>query len=278
MVFLFFSQFIFVEAVAEQPAVDTKETGEKKSSFFKDLLEDEGKILTAPFRMKGKSMLTWGSVALITAVLIKNDEELYRRTKVYRQEHEWVDWLSPRVTVLGDGGLNLGIAACFYVSGVIFKDEKAKETAKLSLMSLIHAGVLVQLLKHLAGRQRPKAANGEDHWEGPAGFFKRYKDNRDMFYDAFPSGHAITAWSAATVIAHMYNKSFVVPALCYSLATLASLSRVTEDEHWYSDVFIGAVLGFAIGKLVVKKRGRRFNAAPLIQGDKIGLSIYYLLD
>lgn len=256
----------------------SSQTEEKKTPFFKALFEDEWVILTSPFRIKGKHLLTWGSAALITAVLIKNDEELYRDTKNYQQKHGWVDELSPKMRWFGDGNVNLGIAGGFYLCGVVFKSKKARKTAELSLMSLIHAGVAVQLVKHLAGRKRPEAAPvGEDHWEGPAGFFKRYKDHRDMYYDAFFSGHTVTAFSVATVIAKMYNKPFIVPALCYTLASLAGLSNVTEDAHWLSDVFVGALVGYAIGNFVVKKRWKRLHVVPLVQHNKVGLSINFLL-
>jgi membrane-associated phospholipid phosphatase len=257
----------------------TEKKEEKKSSFFKSLFEDEWKILTSPFRLKGKHLLTWGGAAVITAVLINNDEKLYRDTKNYQEKHQWVNDLSPKFRLLGNGNVNLGVAGGFYFCGVVFKNKKARKTAELSLMSLIHAGVVIQLVKHLAGRKRPEAAPvGEDHWEGPAGFFERYKDHRDMYYDAFASGHTITAFSIATVIAKMYNKSFIIPTLCYSLAALAGVSNVTEDAHWFSDVFAGAVLGYAIGNFVVKKRWKRLTAVPFIQHDKIGLSFNYLLD
>lgn len=268
--------FFRLVPAGQSPQESPGEAEKKKSSFFKSLFEDEWQILTSPFRVKTKSLLTWGSAALITAVLIRNDEDMYRSAKNYQEKNKWVSDLSPKVRPFGDGTINLGIAGCFYIGGVIFKDKKARKTAELSLMSLIHAGVVVQLLKHLTGRKRPEAAPvGEDHWEGPAGFFKRYKDHRDMYYDAFPSGHTITAWSIATVIARMYNRSVIVPVLCYSLATMAGLSNVSEDKHWFSDVFAGAVLGYAIGNFVVKKRWRKINILPIAQHGKVGLSFNY---
>ena len=163
------------------------------------------------------------------------------------------------------------------IEKITAKDEKAKDTGKLVLMSLIHSGVVVQLLKHLTGRQRPEAENGVDRWDGPSGFFKRYKDNRDMYYDSFPSGHTITVWSTATVIAHQYNKSVIVPILSYGLATLSGLSRITEDTHWLSDVFVGAVLGFAIGKFIYKKRSGKFMIMPLIENGKTGINVGFKL-
>lgn len=241
--------------------------------FFKALLEDEAEIWTAPLRFSLKDWVLVAGMSVFTGYLIANDESIYDRFKAYQDKNKWVDDMSPVVTLLGDGNVSLGVSAFFYLSGLVIKDKKAKDTGKLVLMSLIHSGIVVQLLKHLAGRQRPQAENGVDKWAGPSGFFKRYKDNSDMFYDAFPSGHTITAWSTATVIAHQYNKSVIIPIISYGLATLSGLSRVTEDTHWLSDVFVGAVLGFAIGKFIYKKRSQKFMVMPLMENGKTGISI-----
>ncbi|MEN8222098.1 MAG: phosphatase PAP2 family protein [Acidobacteriota bacterium] len=261
-----------VEDKIDETAVEKKNTG-----FFKALLEDEGEIWTAPLRFSLKDWVLVAGLSAFTGYLIANDESIYDRIKSYQGKNKWVDDLSPVITLLGDGNVSLGVSALFYASGLVIKDKKAKDTGKLVLMSLIHSGVVVQLLKHLAGRQRPEAENGIDKWDGPSGFFKRYTDNRDMFYDAFPSGHTITAWSTATVIAHQYNKSVFVPILSYGLATLSGLSRVTEDTHWLSDVFVGAVLGFAIGKFIYKKRSQKFMIMPLVGNGKTGLTIGFKL-
>ncbi len=244
-----------------------------KDPFFKAIFKDEAEIWTSPLKFSLKDWITFAGLSVFTAYLIKNDESIYTRFKAYQNKNKWVDSFSPIITLLGDGNVSLGISGLFYLSGAIFKDKKAKNTSKLVLMSLIHSGVVVQLIKHLAGRQRPEAQNGVDHWEGPAGFFKRYKNKRDMFYDAFPSGHTITVWSTATVIAHQYNKSPVVPLICYGLATLSGLSRITEDKHWFSDVFVGAILGFAIGKFIYKKRSQKFMIMPITKKGTIGFNI-----
>ena len=60
----------------------------------------------------------------------------------------------------------------------------------------------------------------------------------------------MTAFSIATVLASTYKDKKWVAILSYSLAGLAGLSRLNVDEHWASDVFVGAVLGIAIGKTI----------------------------
>ena len=53
------------------------------------------------------------------------------------------------------------------------------------------------------------------------------------------------------VFATQYSDHKAVPVLFYSAATLVGISRLTEHEHWGSDVFVGALLGYFSGKQVV---------------------------
>lgn len=269
---------------ADKEPVNGKEkkddSAKKNEPFFKAVIKDQGRILSSPFRIKGTDWLIWGGVALVTGILIAYDEPIYREFKKFQENNPWVDDISPHITKLGDGGVNLGIAGAFFLGGLVFNDKHAKETARLVLMTFIHTGIVVQLGKHLTSRRRPFINDeyevGIDHWYGPQGFFKRYSEPMAK-YDAFPSGHTISIFGTATVIAEMYKKTVVVPILCYSLATLTGLSRVTEDTHWLSDVFLGAVLGFAIGKFVVKTRNRigKLKVVPLASTSQIGIHLSY---
>ena len=135
---------------------------------------------------------------------------------------------------------------------IVFDNEKSKRTALLGYQTFIHAGIVIQVIKHLASRQRPSVENGKDKWNGPASMFKRYTESFSK-YDAFPSGHTIMAWGLATVISHQYRNHTWVPIASYTLATAAGLSRVTEDTHWFSDVIIGGSIGYAIGRYVTRK-------------------------
>ena len=62
---------------------------------------------------------------------------------------------------------------------------------------------------------------------------------------AFPSGHATTAFTAATLLANGTNAA---PAF-YGLAALVAASRVYTRMHHASDVLAGAVLGLAMGQV-----------------------------
>ena len=90
-------------------------------------------------------------------------------------------------------------------------------------------------------------------WHGPFAQFDQDIPNPKpgSSFDSFPSGHTATAFSIATVFALQYSDTKIVPVFSYSLASLVGVSRLTEHEHWASDVFVGALLGYLCGKQVV---------------------------
>jgi hypothetical protein len=255
---------------------DTALTVVDQPPFVEKVVEYETRIWTSPLRMRTKDLLAWGSVVAGTVYLITNDESIYRNIKDYQNEHEWVDRISPHVTRLGEGEITLSIAGLFYLGGLAFKNEKAKETGLLGIQAIIHTGIVAQVLKHLSGRQRPCVEDGEDHWSGPSGFFKRYDPGPFSRYDSFPSGHTIVAWGTATVIAEQYKRTIVVPLVSYSLAAMVGLSRITEGRHWLSDVFVGAALGHAIGRYIVRARSTRVDIHPATDGKNTTFTLRYI--
>ncbi len=38
--------------------------------------------------------------------------------------------------------------------------------------------------------------------------------------------------------------------LVYSLATIAGFSRIHDNKHWASDIFIGSAIGYFVGKKI----------------------------
>jgi undecaprenyl-diphosphatase len=80
-----------------------------------------------------------------------------------------------------------------------------------------------------------------------------YPDPRPLVHlphsGAFPSGHAASAFAAATVIAWA-SRRLAIPA--YLLATLVAWSRVYVGVHWPLDVIGGAVLGTLVAIALLK--------------------------
>jgi membrane-associated phospholipid phosphatase len=257
------AQTIPSRAVSSTPAQSTLPAPEKFTfrSLSRDFLKDAGEIWSYPLHIRTRDILPIAGLAVLTGILIGNDESIYRGFKDYRDGHAWVKAVSPVITEMGSSGA-WGTAAAFVCFGLIAKDSKSVETGALALSAMLQSGILVQFLKGLPGRQRPYWAEGVDHWSGPSGFFKRFESGQSGRYDSFPGGHAITAFSLATVVAMQYRESVWVPILAYTTATGAALSRLTENKHWLSDVLVSGVLGHVIGRLVVLNHRSRYHMLP----------------
>lgn len=66
---------------------------------------------------------------------------------------------------------------------------------------------------------------------------------------SFPSGHAVTSFCLATVIAIRYPK---MRYPIFIAATLVALSRPYIGVHYPSDILAGSVLGILVGYVVTK--------------------------
>jgi membrane-associated phospholipid phosphatase len=61
---------------------------------------------------------------------------------------------------------------------------------------------------------------------------------------SFPSGHAATAFAAAVAVAVLHPR---LRLPLFGLAVLVALSRVYLGVHYWSDVFVGSLVGAGIG-------------------------------
>ncbi|MFU8843577.1 MAG: phosphatase PAP2 family protein [Bacteroidales bacterium] len=247
--------------------------------LFRYMTRDLGQIWTAPLRAKPKDLLVWVPAIAGTVALIAYDKPVYGEIHDWEDHNPFVDRVDPYITFMGDEKFVAGIFAAFYISGEIFQDQRAMETAVLGWQTLFHTGLMAQVAKHIAGRQRPFITSGtEDIWHGPKGALIRYQPNHNIrSYNSFFSGHSIVAWGMASVIAGQYKDVKVVPYISYGLATLVSLSRITQDVHWSSDIFLGAFLGYQIGRYMVRHGCGKVRICPKPGPEGMQISFIYAL-
>jgi len=67
--------------------------------------------------------------------------------------------------------------------------------------------------------------------------------------DGWPSGHTSTALAMATTLCELYPDNTVLHIGAFTYASLIGLG-VSSRIHWASDVFSGALIGYAVGKTV----------------------------
>ena len=157
----------------------------------------------------------------------------------------------------------------FYVYGLAAKKHLPRQVALAGAQVFIMTAISTEIIKQITHRHRPNQDEIPNPrlWEGP---FKGWQ------YDAFPSSHTSTAFALATLISSVYRDKIWVGILSYGIATGVVWSRVYDNKHWASDVFIGAALGFAIGKTVYHVMQGKTNLT-LGFSDTGGVALVYHL-
>ena len=182
-----------------------------------------------------------------------------RPLATYFREH---DAARPFFAVIGPFGLALpylvvlaiGFAALRWGGSVPRfepRAERMRAAARipgLLFASIALSGIIVDLLKVVVGRPRPKLlfasgayefswiGLGADHW-------------------SFPSGHAATAAALATALWCLWPEPLVLYAIG---AALVAASRVVMGAHYLSDVIMGAFIGIVVSRALAAgyARGR----------------------
>ena len=81
---------------------------------------------------------------------------------------------------------------------------------------------------------------------------------------SFPSGHASTSFTIATVMWHYYGKKWGIPL--YVLAGLVGVSRIEQGRHWPSDAVAGAALGYICAQTAIRGTKRELAGKKTLSG------------
>ncbi|TCL66583.1 membrane-associated phospholipid phosphatase [Hydrogenispora ethanolica] len=228
-------------------------------SFGKQCVADFRTLLAAPLDWEREEWQKAGWVLAITAGLYLEDGSI--RDSVQERRNEDTDRLARWTRPFGDIRVTAPLLAGFYYWGSRTGDEQATRAALLAGESLVVSGMLTAGLKLAGHRRRPDSGAPYDAWDGP-GF--------SLDHDSFPSYHTASSFAIATILSDVYREKRYLPPLAYSLAALTGWSRVNDDVHWASDVFAGAVIGYATAKMVLaghSDAGRKISLQPTFGAD-----------
>lgn len=200
------------------------------------------RLVTSPLRYDRDDWIRVAVIAGITGTLILADDALMDFWQDTVRSGT-TDDLATAFEVFGQEEMIYGLASAYALAEVLgMKREKA--TALLALESFALSGALVAGMKWITGRERPDDADNAYDFNGPGGAGTNA---------SFPSGHTVAAFGAASVIAEMYGDKWpVVPWIAYTAATGTALSRVNNEDHWFSDVFAAGAIGYFVGKMVTR--------------------------
>lgn len=202
---------------------------------------------------------TWfiaGGTAL-TASSFLLDEKVYQKWAGQGLKSQGRDWIRYSLTPWGNGLYPVSLALITYGIGAARANEDLKWLSLFQVKTIGIAALASRVPKWLLQRHRPGDDTPPDHWrwEGPFGGISGY--------DAFPSGHSFIsfAWASATAAATP-GRPWLHVGL-YGVATLTTASRVYSGKHWVSDAVGGAVMGYALGKLMYRLQEKNWKSRAL---------------
>lgn len=232
------------------------------SDYFLNIFSDTKYILLSPLRWRARDWVKASLVLGTTGAFFALDDEI--SDFIQDERSSTTDDIAGIFEPFGNGGYTFGGLVGFYLYGRVFENTKAERTALLAVESFAVTGIFTFALKFSTGRVRPQSAQNSREWSGP---------NLDDV--SFPSGHTSSAFAIATVLASEYKNNPWVPPIAYGLATLTGLSRLNDNKHWASDVFLGGALGYFISKTILKihsnKKGRHYTIYPRVSKKEVGL-------
>lgn len=209
-----------------------------------DFLHDQKDLWTFPVRLfKGHYLVPTAIVVGGTVGLIYADPHVmpYFRDNA-KQWDPFTDVFDPMITT----GEVIALPVSLLTAGYIRHDTREVNTAILATEAYGDSVVINLAMKAVTRRERPSDVPPGGNFEDT--FFNGGKS--PLHGSSFPSGHSTAVWSVATVVAERYKGRHKpwIPVLCYTMATAISFSRIADQAHFPSDVWLGSSLGYTIAK------------------------------
>ena len=221
--------------------ISAQENSLKKETTWETLKKDGTLIFggvkhaySRPFKWKKDDWLTFGGIAVGSALLYIYDEET---------NHYFVNQSEGAPQMLKEIGWYYGspqnffmLSTGIYGYGLFAKNEKFRHTGVLILSSAVATGFIQTVLKNAVGRARPSTGFGKSDFD---------PFSKESFYHSFPSGHSILSFTASHAIAKQFDNIWIKGGI-YGVGLIAPISRLWIDAHWLSDVVLGMVISIVV--------------------------------
>lgn len=202
----------------------------------------------------------------MTAITVVTDYESWLAARIPTNESEDVRQFSNMGVSMGDGFFQFSIVGVFAASGAALGNRKFLRTASQITESILATGIVVQIIKHVTGRESPFSS---DDRRGVWRLFHNQLDYHLDFqnHDAMPSGHLSTAVTTFIVIQENFPEQKWIPFIGWPVMGWIAFGLAGTNIHWWSDYPIAVALGYSFAKIItrdngssLKKIGRRENS------------------
>ncbi|MFT3842257.1 MAG: phosphatase PAP2 family protein [Myxococcaceae bacterium] len=146
-------------------------------------------------------------------------------------------------------GVVTGLPLALLFSAALGHHEPLVEAGALAIEAFLVTEAYHISTKLLLGREAPLSNGGAGAFHGPT---------LKYWPDGWPSGHAGTLFSIATVYGEYFENPYL-EALLLSIAGVLSVFLVLDDAHFTGEVIAGAALGYFTGRWVVRHRSSHYH-------------------
>ena len=233
------ASFPLPRASKEDPGEDREVSLRKLPMNF---LHDQKDMWLFPLELgKGRHWLPALVITGGTAVFIATDPQTMPHFRQTTDFHGFNRVFSATAT----GAAIAVVPAVFYGVSLLRHDSYDQGSALFAGEAVADDAILMVVMKAITRRARPTefpvaGPYNDSFFHSNASFFGKGT--------SFPSGHALMAFSVATVFARRYREHRWVPYVAYAAASAIAFSRVTTGAHFPADVFVGSALGFVIAR------------------------------
>jgi len=140
--------------------------------------------------------------------------------------------------VIGNRWVQGSFAVGLWVAGEAIDHPKLRHIGSDLMRAQVISLLLTSTVKWAVNRERP---NGEDY--------------------SFPSGHTSAVFTTAAVL--QKHCGWKIGAVAYGVAGFVGWSRVRSNDHWLSDVAMGAAVGMIAAQAVVGTHTGRWVISPV---------------
>lgn len=238
-------------------------TQSKSDVFSKDFNRagsSFGNELSAFFRLKQPGYAYFGA-PLLFCLTTPFDETVRNYSKSWHGSVQ--DKFANVGYIYGRPETPLIFSSVLYTQGLTTGNEINRKIGSHIFQSFFYSAAVVGIGKVVFGRKRPY------NNAGPYDFWNSSFTNDDVM--SHPSGHSAFSFGLSTTLAHYSNTPMKI--FWYTLAVNTTLSRIYQDDHWLSDVVVGAFIGTAFSLMVVNQPDNFFHTNETITGGQFSISL-----
>ena len=253
LILLILNLFITTQSTFSQNYYNLNRFGNETARFFKQPLKWDANDW-------GKLGLVAASTFLLTRIDQPVRDEMFKdRSYIHSAPIEFGRmWGEIYPTAI--------IGGVFGLYGLVNNDKSTKRIGFEIYQTAFYAGVITTILKAAIGRARPFTNKGPNHYNP----FSIFNDD----FHSLPSGHSTLAFALSTALSQNIEQDYL-KWLIYLPAVLTTFSRVYQDKHWTSDVFLGAAIGYFVGTWVHQQHEETDNSITVIPNDLITFRISF---